>query len=297
MTLPTILPSRATQGGGKDRTGPVYTLAWSIIAGSAAAAYDVLRDEGVFIGAPYVDHNGNQPDDYLACQALNHRELRAAPTGGTGLYEIEAVFTYTHFAPAPLWRTETALVSVECEFDYNGQPIVNAVGEPFVPLSQRLVPESVLVREWLQFFANREAAEAALMPFAGCVNIAPYRGKEAGCLLAEAPMIEEQWGYGTLLSMLFRCQMRFAYRPPVTVMGDTWPGWHEVRPHKGYSHIEDNKLVPNGGYPIDPDTGEKGAFQKFTQPQWLNFDGTLATGPVYKAFQKYPYADFNNIGG
>lgn len=184
------------------------------------------------------------------------------------------------FAARPTVRCRSEGEEVAATTDRDGEPILNAAGDPFDPPMGRIKRATV----WEVSRLEREFDAATIDAYEEKVNSAPWMGFPAEsikCLSITSGCAWDDDAGGYAWSVDYT----FAYRRPVAVGAGTVSGWAEVVLNAGLrekvSGARKQILVDNA--PV-------------SSPVPLKSDGTAATpadDPVYLAFHLCETADFS----
>lgn len=298
--------------------GPSYNRKFVVEATSDDDARAILKAKlGITRGAPYQNHQGQQPDPAAVCLDIDSRPITQVPIEGTGYFEVQARYGYIDrgslraaIRPFETRRwLERGANHDACDTDIDGFAITNAADEPLRSPVYRLTITKVLCIEWYRYFQDWRAAEIFCSAYDGKVNSEPYYSAQPECLLClgidpeEAPVPSVNH-----FLKLYKLRAKFEYRPPKIfhqngqAQTSTCPGWRPLIKNIGRrirftdgSTIQHLQIYSDSqGYNIN----ERGAL--LTDEINLSLDGfqwNPANAPTYLTTHSlYEKTDFNGLG-
>lgn len=282
--------STAHTSAGREEAAVFYV---SGVATRQAALDALETGDYVYFNRAYKDHAGTEPDVYCICKDL--RVSGGAPTGGDGLFVVEARYRY----PTPIdqvtidtgivrYYPRNSIVSTRVDRDINGDPLLNTAGDPFEDLPPVLRAEWEFELEFYKFYGNSYLANAAYAAYIETANDSTFMGCARGSIFCLACPAEPMPGFVSGANKLFRIRPHFVFKANWQDSRNVWhEGWRTVVKNLGYQKIQSGAKVEF--------TDANGV--KYTTPAKLNADGTgelsPTEDPLLRDWQMYAYSDFN----
>lgn len=302
MPTPVVAES-GSEGAQWDRSGAKYTRRFTVVAESVSSAKTLLQGaKGVYIGAVFQNHQGEEPDPWAVCHAIQGKPLVEAPVGRTGLYELTASYGWPTFRDErpivdpddqPRLWVEHGEITEPVDHDRFGNPIANTAQELIdPPLTRHRVLRTLCV-QWVVRAANYPAAYNQFSDYMETLNSTSFKGIPKGSLLCRVIDVEDLNRDGVLTDV-FRVTAKLDWRKPRQIGGEWYEGWHDVVLNEGRRELAGT----SGGVPqYQSNLGKDG--QALAKPVPLGLNGKRLPAGLdvpRLCFEHYDYRDFNAWG-
>lgn len=280
-------------------------------ASSQTAALAIAESEfEAYVGAAYIDAQGNQSDPDLACTRVRARQLTPVPIGESGAWEVQADYQYETQngigqIPVPVnglarYRVETRTEWQTTVRDRFGDLITNTAGDLFESgAPQKLVCDDILIVEFIRPYNNAIEAWAYTRPYLGRTNSVEYHGAPKHCIVLEGAEVQQLTAGAPPVLSKFLHTLRFRFKEqqddvdPVDESTREVGGWDSVVLNLGRRVLTGDPLHPYRELRSGMELGE--SFGALNQNEF--WDARTEAGRLYQARPLIDYPMFLKFDG